>query len=231
MRPGPAITAVILGLLAADVALAQRPGTVVQLPTFSSFSVATTVSVPDSGSGYLGGVSRAASGSSEFGTPLLPFRNSAIGSQTSISSARATATIHDFDGMDAAILNQPGTAQTALPRSQTPLAIAGREIRAAAAGRSPAWDVTLAMAGNDPPAVTSEQIRRERQQREDSQQAEAERLFQRGISAEQAGKPGVAKIYYQMVVRRAGSGLKEQAMARIASLGGRPAAPKLAQGS
>ena len=48
----------IVVLLAARPAWGQRPAAV-QLPTVSYFGVATTVSVPDGGSGLLGGVSRA----------------------------------------------------------------------------------------------------------------------------------------------------------------------------
>lgn len=66
-------------------------GTTVQLPTFSFFSVATTVSVPDGGSVLLGGIKRLNEGRSEAGVPFLNklpyvsrlFKNVGIGRETS----------------------------------------------------------------------------------------------------------------------------------------------------
>jgi hypothetical protein len=49
-------------------------------------------------------------------------------------------------------------------------------------------------------------------------------LMERGRTAEEEGKPGVAKIYYQMVVKRASGDLKAEAQQRLDALRG-PAAP------
>ncbi len=62
-------------------------GTTVQLPTFASTSVSTTVSVPDGGTILLGGIKRLAEGRAERGVPVLSkipyisrlFRNVAVG--------------------------------------------------------------------------------------------------------------------------------------------------------
>lgn len=62
-------------------------GTTVQLPTFATTSVSTTVSVPDGGTILLGGIKRMAEGRTERGTPFLSkipyvsrlFRNVAVG--------------------------------------------------------------------------------------------------------------------------------------------------------
>jgi general secretion pathway protein D len=67
-----------------------RSGTTVQLPTFSFFTVATTVSVPDGGTVLLGGIKRLSEGRNEFGVPILNkvpyvsrlFRNVGIGRET-----------------------------------------------------------------------------------------------------------------------------------------------------
>jgi general secretion pathway protein D len=69
---------------------ATREGTTVQLPTFSSVSVITTVSVPDGGTVLLGGIKRLSEGRSEFGVPILSkvpyvnrlFKNVGIGRET-----------------------------------------------------------------------------------------------------------------------------------------------------
>ena len=65
-------------------------GTTVQLPSFSFFSVSTTVSVPDGGTVLLGGVKRLSEGRNEFGVPILSkipylnrlFKNVGIGRET-----------------------------------------------------------------------------------------------------------------------------------------------------
>ncbi len=87
-------------------------GQVVQLPTFQQFSIGTAVVIPDRGAAYLGGVNRARYGSVTHGVPLfgsLPGagrlgRNRAIHSELSGAHAFATATIHDFEAMDRALL-------------------------------------------------------------------------------------------------------------------------------
>ncbi len=68
----------------------SQQGTTVQLPSFSIFNVATTVSVPDGGTVLLGGIKRLAEGRNEFGVPILSklpyvnrlFRNVGIGRET-----------------------------------------------------------------------------------------------------------------------------------------------------
>lgn len=67
-----------------------RQGTTVQLPTFATFTVSTTVSVPDGGTVLLGGIKRLSEGRSEFGVPVLNkipylnrlFKNVGIGRET-----------------------------------------------------------------------------------------------------------------------------------------------------
>ena len=117
----------------------EAPAQTVQLPTFSFAGVSTTVLVPDRGAAYLGGINRASDGRSEFGVPGMTFpgfQNRGIGQDRSATSFWVTATIHDFDAMDQALLNTPspdGFAGTypgmsrGLP--ETPAAIAGRTFR------------------------------------------------------------------------------------------------------
>ena len=47
---------------------------------------------------------------------------------------------------------------------------------------------------------------------------EAQRTFDQGVAAEEAGKLGVAKIYYRMAAKEATGPLKEQAEARLEKL-------------
>jgi hypothetical protein len=239
----------LLALLCVRPALAQQPGSAVQLPTFSNFSVGTTVSVPDRGSAYMGGINRSASGSSSFRSPLLPFRpfkNSAIGSQHSAMGVHVSAWIHDFEAMDEYLLSQP-------PRSLQPGA--GHWNAATTVGRGPAsldpaWDVgnsgsteivgTRHSGGQwhstpqSLPAtpladVADEQRRREVQGETRSREAQA--FFTRGQEAEASGKANVARIYYQMVARRATGDLQTAALARLRAIGQRETGESLVRSS
>ena len=87
------------------------------LPTFQSFSLGTTVVVPDRGSVYLGGVDRAHYGDAEAGVPGLDrvpgagrlFRDRSLEASVGRSGAYATATIVDHREWDEAVLSR--TAQ------------------------------------------------------------------------------------------------------------------------
>jgi hypothetical protein len=70
------------------------------------------------------------------------------------------------------------------------------------------------------PAPSVAEARRMHAQEEGAEQEEFKALFERGLAAEEAGKPGVAKVYYQQVVRRASGELKDRAMARLDELRG-----------
>jgi hypothetical protein len=210
---------IVLGL-GAGSALGQQ-GSAVQLPTFSYFSTNTTVSVPDRGSAFLGGVDRAAYGRNEFGVPLLPFRNRSFGAERSTSGARVSVTIHDFEAMDRYLLSQP-----------TPFRAAQNQAAALAPAAKDAWQRKLeaAQAGSARPSVMSvAQLRAQHVREEQARGDEARQWYERGQGAEAAGKSNVARVYYQMAARRAGGELKEQIAARLASLASPPAESKLAQ--
>ncbi len=211
------LAATAFGLIAGE-AFGQQAAAV-QLPTISSFSVNTTVSVPDRGSVLLGGVHRAASGRSEFGAPLLPLRNRSFGAERSASGMRVSVFIHDFEAMDEYLLSQPTRFRP-------------RQARLAADRPRDVWQKRLenARAGSAGPlgmsvAELGAQHRRDEQMREE----EARGWFERGQNAEAAGKANVARVYYQIAARRAEGGLKDQIAARLEAVT-RPPAAKLARG-
>jgi hypothetical protein len=220
----------MLLVLAAEAAPAQQPGSAVQLPTYSSFSVGTTVVVPDRGSALLGGIGRASSSRSEAGVPLLPlrlFRNSAISAERSASGASITVTIHDFAAMDEFLLGQAG-AQQPLP-VVPPRAIAmGNLPRPPSAPASPSWRLKPPAGAEGPEPMSVADARAEREKQQAARQDEAANFFARGRQAEAEGKRNVARIYYQMAARSASGELKQQVLARLAALGG-AAAPAVAQ--
>jgi len=200
---------------------AQQPGTAVQLPTFSQFSVSTTVVVPDRGSTLMGGVNRGATGRNEFGTPLVPFRpfrNSAIGSQMGASRMRVTATIHDFEAMDNYLLSQPTSGRSTFGRGWGGSATNRRRvIEPRDPSRGASWQ--LAVPAEDARAeLSGPQAAEARRLAQQQRQTEAEEFFQRGQQAEAEGKSGAAKIFYQMAARRADTALKAQVVARLEAM-------------
>lgn len=107
------ITIAVIALLSAicSASIAQNvPASAVQLPTFGYNTVNTTVSVPDRGGVYMGGIKRSSSGRVESGSPLLPFKNRSIGNESSATSFSAHAYIHDFEAMDEAALSAGSAA-------------------------------------------------------------------------------------------------------------------------
>lgn len=96
----------LAGVVLASQASAQTTVPVtIQLPSFSTFSVDTTVMVPDSGRGYLGRVNRINQGRTSAGAPfgnkLAPgLRNHATGRETTHAGMGVTASILDRMELD-----------------------------------------------------------------------------------------------------------------------------------
>ena len=131
-------------------------------------------------------------------------------------------------------LPEPPAANVAAPQPRQPAAAPSRPKRdeglnlvaptSAPAGDGTAHKLATAQtssAGRTVPSVA--EARRMHAVEQDSQNREAAVLFEKGRAAEEDGKPKTAKVYYDMVARRASGELKEQALARIAAL--RSAAP------
>jgi hypothetical protein len=121
------------------------------------------------------------------------------------------------DGQPGAMPPGPGgkpAASAAKPRRAVPEP-------AAPADEGPAGRLTAAQestAGRPAPSVA--EARRMRAREEGAEQEEFKALFERGLAAEEAGKPGVAKVYYQQVAHRASGELKDRALARLDELRG-----------
>lgn len=86
---------------------------VIQQPVVGNTSVNTTVSVPDRGSMFLGGVSSAESGRNQYG----PFRSGpSSGLSRQSTSMSVHVYIHDLQSMDEEILNSaPSTSESRRP--------------------------------------------------------------------------------------------------------------------
>lgn len=192
-------------------AAAQVPSTV-QLPSYSTFGVSTSVSVPDRGRAYLGGIGRSSSGSTAFGPVLGPGSRS-YGRQTGAGIVDARVTIHDFDAMDKLLLEQAPASGSAVTR------------RDLTSGRS-----GLSSAGRAPQGSLAEA----RQQHAAELEAEQQKALSYVRQAQRAaarGKPTVAKVLLQMAERRASPELKAQIRKELASLAEAVAAEKLTLGN
>ena len=200
-----------------EVFAQQQPvvPTTVQLPSFSFFSVNTTVSVPDSGGAYLGGVNRARDGSTTRG-----FGNRGIGSDRLASGVSVHATIIDHDELDKAVL-----AEAAARRGPADPDVAKAEHLSRHVGREPGIAATSGRAigpASVPGAAPLEEsvaaIRAHNKAAAEAQAGEAAKYFAQAQQAEADGKPAVARIYYQMAARRDDGQLKRAALARLAAL-------------
>src|SRR4051812_25435902 len=97
--------------ISAAVAQQPLPATTVQLPSYSVFTVQTTVSVPDGGGAYLGGLKSGASNSSRFG--IGPLSNRGLSSSRSASGMSVSATVIDHAEIDRAILAEAAAKRAA----------------------------------------------------------------------------------------------------------------------
>jgi hypothetical protein len=180
------------------------------LPSFSFFSVNTTVSVPDRGGMYLGGVNRARDGNWTRG--FGPLANRAIGGDRMAGGASVHATIIDHEELDRATL-----AAAAAKRGPADPDAAKADALASHVGR--ADESIAATSGRElalPDSVAAIKARNAAAAEERS--VEAAKFFAQAQQAEADGKPAIAKIYYHMVARRDGGSLKQQAEERLAAL-------------
>ena len=194
----------ILSCGLASIASAQAP-TTVQLPTFSFFTVNTSVSVPDSGGSYLGGLLRGRDSSSTRG-PLLA--NRGMGSERSAGGMGVRAWIHDFRKLDDALLADAAGKR----READPAAIKG-EALADSLEKSPAG-----IRGGDAPLLSVAEIRRQNEQQDQARRDEALAYFTKAEEYRSGGKMGLAKLNYQRAAARDTGKVKEAALARISQI-------------
>jgi hypothetical protein len=163
-----AITGLIL--LSAPMALAQQM--TVQQPVVNTFGGATTVSVPDRGSTFLGGVNSARSGRITTG----PIRSgTAMGLERTGTSMSAHVYIHDLQAMDEAILAQGRSSADDDIAPYAARLTARRQI-----GTEPAIAKSATPVDRTAQAARSEQLARD---------------------AEANGKPAVARLHWQMAAK------------------------------
>lgn len=208
---------IVGGTLSTGAVFAQAP-TTVQLPVTQVFSVNTTVSVPDGGGALLGGINRAADSSVTRGLPLGKgplTTNRGIASTRSASNMSVHATIIDNHELDEAILAQAAAMRSS--RAVDPRAVATQQ-KSDYITRNLARAERPVVVQPAPAVVSVEEIRRRNEAAAADRDAEAKAYFAKAETAEAEGKPGIAKIFYQMVSRRSQGALQELADTRIAAL-------------
>jgi hypothetical protein len=197
---------------------------VVQLPTFRSFSLGTTVSVPDRGNAYLGGVSRSAMSRSEQGLPILgrvpvagrAFGNRAIAGRTEVSGARVSAYIHNFEEMEEELLGQANIAsRRSMPAKQPGAGRANLAARSADPLPRSKPDVSKPDAAG---RLSVAELRRQQQTHDHAAQASASQAarkdFERAREIAASGNAGLARVY----LRRAASQADPKLRAEISGL-------------
>jgi hypothetical protein len=191
-----------------------------------SFSVGTTVVVPDRGAAYIGGVHRSAYGSISRGTPILGrvpglgplFRSRATSAIHSSSTVSVSATIIDLQELDQAVL-----AAAANRRSPPDVLDPDRERRAA---KLTAHIRRSAAADGRPIASVADE--RNSAVRSVSSDDEVRAGFELAKRAEAAGNLGAARCQYRRLVRTAPEPWKQIAARMLSALEEDKKEPKLA---
>lgn len=215
----------LLSLAIAGPCYGQLQAGAVQLPTFNIFTVSTTVSAPDSGGAYLGGVRRSREGSVSRGVPglgKLPFlsrlgKNRSIGKETSHSYLSVHPTIIDTAEMDAAVLGLAAARRRELSPDEAIVIRKAGEISEHVATAAAEPSLRLSANGGAPSVAA---IRRHNAMASREKNGEISRLLAKAESLEAQGKKSVAKIYFQMALRRAKGEMKQQIAQRIQALKG-----------
>lgn len=198
----------LLGWLSVTPLQAQ----VVQLPTYRTFGIGSSVLVPDQGAAMLGGVERARSGQQTTGWPRPASRRQF--SQRGSSGVEVRATVLDLSEMDAAVL-----AQAAAERG-APSVVSARAQR-----------IAQGISRSDPVGRTSTSAlaaaaRRQTQQQRAADEAAARALIARGDACRDKGQWSTARVFYRTAGRESQDAVRELARARLAELNARTAAAR-----
>ena len=205
---------IVLGMLAGvtRMAHAQAPA-VVQLPSFSTFGVDTSVSVPDRGSASLGGAGRSSTGSTAFGPAFGP-GNRSFGRSSSSSRTSVRATIHDTEALDRTTLAR---AKGTEGKSAVPTQSMARRLSAAqqsSAGQVPSGSVADA--------------RKRRAAEVAAMQADALQSLKLAREAAAIGKNSLAAAFYRQAAKHASGELRSQIDKEAVAVAGKSGEPRVA---
>lgn len=172
----------------------------VQQPVVDRFSVGTTVSVPDRGRAYLGGVKSAGDSRAQYG--FGPLRGSNVGQFRSASSSSVSVYIHDFDEMDRQLLSQGRSGGAPLPAVNGYRDLMARnQRRGTSVGAPGGATASLRELGRAPPLTYAGEAVDDVPEAPSLPPGQAERSFQLAQQAEHRGAVAVAKLHYRMASR------------------------------
>lgn len=191
-----------LALLSVPLFACAANAQVVQLPSLNTFSVQTSVLVPDSGNAYLGGTNRSSHWMASRGPGWGPLgRNRGRAGGAASSGMSITATIIDNAELDALVLEEARAIRAEkgiVLTDETPPRIA---------------------IPRDSAATSLAAIKREIAAADAVTEAEAEQDFRRAVAYDRAGEWALARNYYRVAARKSIGVVKRKAIERLASLG------------
>jgi hypothetical protein len=225
---------VCLPLWVAGSASAQS----VQLPQFNFNTVNTTVTAPDGGTIGLGGVMRASSGRTERGVPILGklpvagrlFNNRGIGQDMSSGFTSVTPRIIILEEEEAklglpdyssgapigGVMSAGGSRYGQTTRELSDVEMRALSLSQHVARNTTPSDEQVAL----PTAPSAEEIRQRNIAAAEQRASDAVDFYEKGQAAEVAGKLSVAKIYYNMALKRAGGDFRSEIQARLDAVSG-----------
>lgn len=165
--------------------------TTVQLPEYSMFGVNTSVSVPDSGGAFLGGVNRGQMGANQNG-PLPSNRSS--GASRSATGASVKASVHDFAAMDEQLLGGNGSVAKSAPPAAKDTSSAARAVASVA------------------------EARRQHEAEQSAGDDASQQYLAKARQAEEDGKLNLAKAYYQLALHHTDGDQKSHIAAKLQEL-------------
>jgi hypothetical protein len=175
----------------------------IQLPSFSSVGVNTTVVVPDSGGAYVKRDRRSYQNFNRFGG-IPPNRGWGIRRQA--AAVGLTARVHDLQALDA--------------RGRGPGGVAGSD--------APGLRIGAGRAAHDAPLASVAELEQKRAALEAQKAADNDRealaLVAKGQAAHAAGKHSLAALYFRMAKRQASPAVRQRIAAQVDALAGEAAA-------
>ena len=222
MKAWISLVGLSVSLVVSASARAQQTA-IVQLPTFSYVTVNTTVSVPDSGRAFMGGVHRRRSAKTSRGLPWISglpaarrlARSRAISAEAAAGGVAASATIMDLKEMDDAVL-AAAEGRGGTVADHRALRLTARVDR----DRTSTKKIEL---GGSLESVAG--IRRQNAREDAKLRAELIRYWKMAQAAEAAGRLGSARCNYKIVARRGSGRVRNAVLAKLKKLEAQPSPP------
>lgn len=196
----------------------------------SNTVTAPTIVIPNGGSGYLFSGSMVpfvtgvipVVGNAPMGPmmPVVPQTQASVSPLAErIAQLRQQQQAAEQEAAEAAPAAALNPAPAAPARDQALLVLRGGRDPGGAAAKPPVISAAAASSSANHGDISVAEIRRQQAQQDAARQEEIQVRIEKARGCEEAGKPGLAKIYYQQAASRADGELKQQLLDKIRSLG------------